>query len=135
MKQKKKITIRKVLVVGAVILFVMLLSACGNEQTVADSSDKVENSESSEQVAQQIKEDEEKDKSQASAAVETYLNNLYRKQSSIRNISWINIPDISGNYYYFSCTVEYTGLKREGIVTVKKNSDGTFKATGLEFND
>lgn len=93
------------------------------------------NSKSSEQVAQQTKDDEARDKSKACAAVETYLNDLYKKQSSITNITWINIPEVVGNYYYFSCTVEYSDLKRKGTVTVKKNSDGTFKATGLEFDD
>ena len=93
------------------------------------------NSKTSEQVAQQTKNDEERDMAKACAAVETYLNDLDKKQSSITNITWINIPDVVGNYYYFSCTVEYSDLKRKGTVTVKKNSDGTFKATGLEFND
>ncbi len=93
------------------------------------------NSKTSEQVAQQTKNDEERDMAKACAAVKTYLNDLDKKQSSITNITWINIPDVVGNYYYFSCTVEYSDLKRKGTVTVKKNSDGTFKATGLEFDD
>lgn len=93
------------------------------------------NSKSSEQIAQQTKNDEERDKSKACAAVETYLNDLYKKQSAIKNITWINIPDVSGNYYYFSCTIEYSDLKRKGTVTVKKNSDGTFKVTVLELDD
>lgn len=93
------------------------------------------NSKTSEQVAQQTKNDEERDKEKACVAVEIYLNNLVNKQSSITNITWLNVPDVRGNYYYFSCTVEYSDLKRKGTVTVKKNSDGTFKATGLEFND
>lgn len=90
---------------------------------------------SSKSVAQQNENNEEQDKLKAQAAVEDYLNMVVNKQSSITNITWINIPDISDNYYFFRCTVEYGDLKREGTVTVRKESDGTFNATGLDFDD
>ena len=41
MKQKKKIAIKKMLVIGALMLFVMSLSACGNKQAADDFMDKV----------------------------------------------------------------------------------------------
>lgn len=93
------------------------------------------NNESSRSVAQQNANKEEQDRLKAQAAVEDYLNMLANNQSSITNITWINIPNVSGSYYFFSCTVEYVDLKREGTVTVKKESDGTFKVIGLDFND
>ena len=93
------------------------------------------NTASSKSAAQQNANNEEQDRLKAQATVTDYLNMLEKKQSSITNITWINIPDVSGNYYFFSCTVEFGDLKREGIVTVEKKEDGTFKATGLDFND
>ena len=60
---------------------------------------------------------------------------MYKKQSMITNITWINIPEIIGDIYYYSCTVEYSDLKRKGTITVIKNVDGTFESIGLEFND
>jgi hypothetical protein len=93
------------------------------------------NTPSSKSVAQQNANNEKQDRLKAQAAVKDYLNMLAKKQSSITNITWINIPDVSGNYYYFSCTVEYGDLKRKGTVTVQKEGDETFKATGLDFDD
>lgn len=93
------------------------------------------NTASSDVVAQQRANDEEQNKSKAQAAVRDYLDIVLQKQSSITNITWITIPNVSGDYYYFSCTVEYGDLKRKGTITVKKKSDGTFAATGLEFDD
>lgn len=95
----------------------------------------LKNTMSSKAVAQKNADDEERDISKAGVAVQDYLDNLLKKQSSITKITWIKVPDIRGNQYFFSCVVEYGDLKRGGTVTVKKNSDGTFKATGLSFND
>lgn len=93
------------------------------------------NTASSESIAQQNADYEECDKERAQATVETYLDTVVKKQSSITNITWIDIPDITGDYYYFSCTVEFGDLKRKGTITVRKNSDGTFEVTGLDFDD
>lgn len=93
------------------------------------------NNKSSGSVAQQNANNEEQDRSKAQAAVKDYLNMLINNQRTITNISWFNIPEVSGSYYFFSCTVEYGDLKREGTVTVKKESDGTFTVTGLDFDD
>lgn len=90
---------------------------------------------SSRAVAQQNANYEERDKLEAQLAVRDYLDTVIEKQSSITNITWINIPKVSGNYYFFSCIVEYGELEREGTVTVRKTSDGTFEVTGLEFDD
>lgn len=96
----------------------------------------VNNATSSKSVVEQNKNNEEQDKLKAQAAVENYINDVLAKQSSITNITWITIPDIStdGEYYFFSCTVNYGDLEREGTITVEKN-DGILKATGLEFKD
>ena len=93
------------------------------------------NTTSSKSVAQQNANNEEQNKSKAQAAAKNYLELVANKYSSITNITWINIPHVSGDYYYFSCTIEYGDLKRKGTVTVQKNSDGTFEVTGLEFDD
>lgn len=93
------------------------------------------NNKSSSYIAEQNARNEEQDSLKAQAAVEDYLNMLVKNQSSITNITWFTIPKVSGSYYYFSCTVEYADLKREGTVTVRKESDGTFKVTGLDFDD
>lgn len=95
----------------------------------------LDNTVSSKTIAQQNADEEEQNKLKAQAAVKDYLNTLTKKQSSITNITWFTIPDVSGDYYFFSCTVEFGDLKRKGTVTVKKKSDGTFEATGLEFDD
>ncbi len=93
------------------------------------------NNKSSSYIAEQNARNEEQDSLKAQAAVEDYLNMLVKNQSSITNITWVAIPKVNGSYYYFSCTVEYADLKREGTVTVRKESDGTFKVTGLDFDD
>ena len=93
------------------------------------------NNKSSSYIAEQNARNEEQDNLKAQAAVEDYLKMLLDKQSSITHITWSKIPKVSGSYYYFSCTVEYADLKREGTVTVRKESDGTFKVTGLELDD
>ncbi len=90
---------------------------------------------SSEEAAKQAKDDEEIDKLKARDAVEAYLDILREKQSSIKKVTWVKVPEVSGDNYYFSCTVEYSGFVRKGTITVEKDSYGTFKATGLDFDD
>ena len=93
------------------------------------------NTASCKSVAQQNAINQEQDESNAQEAARDYLNLLLKKQSSITDIKWYKIPDVSGDYYFFSCIIEYGDLNRTGTVTVKKKSDGTFEATGLELDD
>lgn len=126
MNIKKTITLS---VVSAIILAI-IIGVIYNIKYGLSEEEKVQYN-----IVQKNADDEERDRSKAETAVEEYFNMLAEKQSSITNISWLTYPDVSGNYYYFSCKVEYSDLKREGTLTVKKESDGTFKATGLEFDD
>ncbi len=96
---------------------------------------RADNSRSSEQIAQRNQNNEDISLSKACAAVETYLTEVRKKQPSITNITWIDIPDVIGDYYYFYCTVEEAGLTRDGTITVEKGSNGTFKATGIRFEE
>lgn len=96
---------------------------------------RADSSRSSEKIAQRNQKNEDINLSKACAAVETYLTEVRKKQSSITNITWIDIPEVIGEYYYFSCTVEEAGLTRNGTITVEKGINGTFKATGLVFDE
>lgn len=92
-------------------------------------------SKSSEEAAKQADDDKGIDNIKARKAVEAYLDILREKQSSIKKVIWAKVPEVSGDNYYFSCTVEYSGFVRKGTITVKKDSNGTFKATGLHYDD
>lgn len=92
-------------------------------------------SKSSEEAEKQADDDKGIDNLKARKAVEAYLDILREKQSSIKKVIWAKVPEVSGDNYYFSCTVEYSGLVRKGTITVKKDSNGTFKAIGLHYDD
>lgn len=93
------------------------------------------NSISSESVADKAKNDEANNVRKAQNECGSYVNLVLDKQSSIDNITWFRTPRVSGDYYYFSCKVEENNATQEATITVKKQSDGTFKAQGLEFDD
>ena len=95
----------------------------------------LENTASSESMANKAAADEERDCEKAKSECKRYLQVVIDKQKGITNIEWITYPKVSENNYYFSCTVEEGGLKRKGTVTVVKLSDGSFEATGLEFDN
>ena len=92
------------------------------------------NSRSSESVAAQTKADEENNQKKAQNECESYVNLLLKKQKSINKITWTKTPTVSGSYYYFSCTVIGDGYTRQGTITVRKQSDGSFAAQGLEYD-
>ncbi len=89
---------------------------------------------SPEVVANQTAKAEENDIDNAKKECERYLTELTSKQEHIVLIDYSEYPEVDGEYYYFSCTVKGSGLKRTGTVTVVKQSDGSFKAQGLMFD-
>lgn len=76
------------------------------------------------------------DTDKAKKCAEEYIQKTVDKKNGCSEISWIKIPSISGSKYEFSCTCTLSdGSKRNGTLTVKKQSDGSFKAEGLMFDD
>ena len=70
----------------------------------------------------------------ARRAADRYISTLQQKHR--RSISYILTFDIScsGDYYFIDCEVFYSNASpRKGEITVRKNYDGTFEATGLEL--
>ena len=73
-------------------------------------------SKSSEEAAKQADDDKGIDNIKARKAVEAYLDILREKQSSIKKVIWAKVPEVSGDNYYFSCTVEYSGFVRKTVM-------------------
>lgn len=95
----------------------------------------IENSESSEEVANKRASDEANDRRKASACAQQYAQTVANKQNGCKQVEWIDIPDISGSYYSYSCTLTMSdGSTRKGTITVEKNSDGSFSAVGMDLD-
>ncbi|MGI6070535.1 MAG: MORN repeat-containing protein, partial [Blautia sp.] len=93
------------------------------------------NTASSESVANKAAADEEMDREKATAECDRYLQMVEDKSEVITNIQWIRDPKVDEDFYYFSCTVNYGNLEKNGTVTVLKQSDGSFEALGLNYYD
>lgn len=92
------------------------------------------NTDTSESVANKRVDDEKKDKEKASACAKQYVNTLVNKDNGCNKIEWYNIPSVSGLYYSYSCTVTLSdNSTKKGTITVKKEPDGGFSAVGLDL--
>lgn len=92
------------------------------------------NTDTSESVANQRVNDEKRDKKKASACAKQYANAVVNKDNGCSKIEWYDIPSVSGSYYSYSCTVTMSdNSTRKGTITVKKDTDGSFSAVGLDL--
>lgn len=86
----------------------------------------------------QVKEEQQKKEeniSKAKSEVNNLVNKILSKSPNINKINWNKNPTINGNYYYFSCDVEFDNyIKREGTIIVKEEF-GVFKADRLQLKD
>ncbi len=95
----------------------------------------LKNTQSSESVANKKASDDARDKQKASACVRDYVNTVVKKQNGCEKAEWIDIPEIDGSFYSYSCTLTMTdGSTRKGTITVYKDSDGTFTAEGIDLD-